>query len=184
MQRRKFLCTTAAVLPLAAISQKVTVPTSRSKEGVWVKANESRFNEKTLVGGKSPNNIKISLKDTGGNLSVFEYIGNEKGGPPLHVHPNQDEIFYVVDGRYLFQVGDKQFHLNAGDTIFLPRELPHTFAQLSDTGKMLFFFQPAGKMEDFFRAIGELKSAPTPEQGAQIFADHEMKVVGPPLQFS
>jgi len=48
---------------------------------------------------------------------------------------------------------------------------------------MFFLFQPSGKMEDFFRVIGKLTSPPTPEQGAKIFADHDMKVVGPPLQF-
>jgi quercetin 2,3-dioxygenase len=59
----------------------------------------------------------------------------------------------------------------------------HTFAQLSEKGKMLFFFQPSGKMEDYFRAIGKLTGPPSPEQGAKIFADHDMKVVGPPLTY-
>ena len=45
--------------------------------------------------GLSPNNIKVSSKDTNGQLTVFEYIGKEKGGPPLHIHPNQDEIFFI-----------------------------------------------------------------------------------------
>lgn len=104
-------------------------------------------------------------------------------GPPLHVHPHQDEIFFIVQGEYLFQVGDDKHALKAGDTIFLPRTVPHTFAQLTDNGKMFFLFQPSGKMEDFFTVLGNLTSPPTPEQGAKIFADHDMKVVGPPLQY-
>ncbi len=48
---------------------------------------------------------------------------------------------------------------------------------------MFFLFQPSGKMEGFFRTLGDLKSVPTPEQGSKIFADHDMKVVGAPLQF-
>jgi quercetin 2,3-dioxygenase len=44
-------------------------------------------------------------------------------------------------------------------------------------------FQPSGKMEDFFRALGALKTQPTPEEGARIFAAYDMQVVGPPLQF-
>ncbi len=184
MERSKFLLTTAAAIPALLIGQNVQAQkTKRPNKGFVVKAKESRFSEKTLIGGKSPNDIKVSKKDTNSDLTVFEYTGNEKGGPPLHVHPHQDEIFFIVQGEYLFQVGEDKHSLMAGDTIFLPRTVPHAFAQLTDNGKMFFLFQPSGKMEDFFRAIGNLTSAPTPEQGAKMFADHDMKVVGPPLQF-
>ena len=184
MERKKFLLTTAAAIPALLIGQNVQAQkTKRPNKGFVVKATESRFGEKTLLGGQSPNDIKVSQKDTNGDLTVFEYVGNEKGGPPLHVHADQDEIFFIVQGEYFFQVGNDKHTLKAGDTIFLPRTVPHTFAQLTDNGKMFFLFQPSGKMEDFFRAIGNLTSAPTPEQGAKIFADHDMKIVGPPLQF-
>jgi quercetin 2,3-dioxygenase len=68
--------------------------------------------------------------------------------------------------------------------IFLPRGVPHAFAQLSDTGKLLYFFQPSGKMEDFFRASGNVKGIPTPEYDAKLFQDHDMEIKGPPLEFS
>jgi quercetin dioxygenase-like cupin family protein len=184
MKRKKFLLTTAAAIPALLIGQNVQAQkTKRTNKGFVVKASESRFNEKTLIGGKNPNDIKISQQDTSGDLTVFEYTGNVKGGPPLHIHPHQDEIFFIVQGEYLFQVGNDKHTLKAGDTIFLPRAVPHAFAQLTDNGKMFFLFQPSGKMEDYFRALSNLTSPPTPEQGAKIFTDHDMKVVGPPLQF-
>lgn len=183
MQRRKFLLTTAAALPAVAIGQNLNTPDDRTTKGFVVKANESRFDETTLLGGKSPNNIKVSSKDTANKLTVFEYIGNEKGGPPLHYHLKQDEIFFVVDGEYLFKVGDETYTLKTGDTIFLPREVPHTFAQLTDTGKMFFMFQPAGKMEDFFRTVAASAEDGEKYKGRDLFAEHEMKIVGPPLQF-
>jgi len=181
MKRRNFLLTTAAVIPVIAMGQDSKPQAERAKKGFVVKATESRFNEKTALGGTSPNDIKVSSKDTNGDLTVFEYTGNEKGGPPLHVHANQDEIFFILDGEYLFQVGDDRHNLKAGDTIFLPRKVPHAFAQLTDKGKMFFLFQPSGKMEDFFRTLGALTGPPTPEAGAKIFHDHDMEVVGPPL---
>lgn len=184
MERKKFLLATATALPALFIGKNVLAQGSkRPNKGFVVKAAESRFKEKTLIGGKSPNDIKVSHKDTNGDLTVFEYAGYEKGGPPLHIHPYQDEIFFIVQGEYLFQVGEEKHSLKAGDSIFLPRTIPHTFAQLSDTGKMFFIFQPSGKMEDFFRAIGKLTAPPSPEQGAKMFAEHDMKVVGAPLQF-
>ncbi|MDQ2864520.1 MAG: cupin domain-containing protein [Bacteroidota bacterium] len=183
MERKKFLLTTAAAIPALFIGQNVQAQkTKRPNKGFVVKATQSRFDEKTILGGKNPNDIKVSQKDTNGDLAIFEYTGSEKGGPPLHVHAYQDEIFFIVEGEYLFQVGEDKHNLKAGDTIFLPRTVSHAFAQLSDNGKMFFLFQPSGKMEDFFRVMGNLTSPPTPGQGAKIFADHDMKVVGPPLQ--
>lgn len=149
--------------------------------GMVIRSGKSRFAETTKINGVSPNDIKISGQDTKGELSIFEYTGKEKGGLPLHIHPHQDEIFYVLEGAYLFQVGDEKHRLQAGDIIFLPRGVPHAFAQLTDVGKMLFFFQPSGKMEDFFRALGKTQGIPTPEEGAKLFVDHDMKIVGPPL---
>lgn len=180
MQRRKFILTSMATVPAVnALAQTIT----EEKKGIVVKSGESRFGEQTKLGGLSPNDIKVSAKDTDGQLAVFEYIGKEKGGPPLHIHPKQDEIFFILEGEYLFQVGETKYQLKMGDTIFLPRNVPHTFAQLTEKGKMFFFFQPAGKMEDFFRKIGSMKSAPSPQEGAKIFEDHEMKVVGAPLSY-
>lgn len=177
MQRRKFLTVSLAT----AATSVVTTAQSESPKSFVVKNAKSRFGETTKLNGISPNDIKISSKDTNGNLSVFEFIGYAKGGPPMHIHPNQDEVFFIQEGKYKFVVGSEPHYLEAGDTIFLPRNVPHAFAQLSDTGKMMFLFQPSGKMEDYFRELGKLKSAPTPQEGAKIFADHDMKVVGPPL---
>lgn len=149
--------------------------------GFVVRSGKGRFGETTLINGKSPNDLKVAGKDTGGELSVFEYIGKETGGPPLHVHPRQDEVFYVTEGEYSFQCADERFLLKQGDMIFLPRGVPHAFAQRTAFGKMLFYFQPSGKMEDFFRVIAGLSAPPSPEEGAGIFRDHEMEIVGPPL---
>ncbi len=148
--------------------------------GFVVRAGQGRFGERTIINGRSANDIKISTEDTGGELSVFEYFGNEKGGPPMHVHPHQDEAFFIAEGKYLFQCSEEQFTLSKGDMIFLPRAVPHTWAQLEDVGKLLFFFQPAGKMEDFFRTIGGDK---TLAAGLDPFKEHDMKVVGPPLNY-
>lgn len=180
MHRREFINATLAAPVFATASSENAYPAPLSN-AFTVKAGAGRFGEKTKLFGKSPNDIKVSAKDTGGMLSVLEYTGGEKEGPPMHIHPNQDEIFYVLDGQYLFEVGGKRQTLTAGDLIFLPRNVPHTFAQLTDAGRMLFFMQPAGKMEDYFRTLGNMTNKPAPAEGAKIFADHDMQVVGPPI---
>lgn len=163
--------------PALSPSEPHTIAEKMS-HGFVVRAGQSRFGEKIVIGGVSPNDLKVSGKDTGGELAIFEYIGREKGGPPMHIHPHQDEVFYIAEGRYLFQCGEEQFTLQKGDMIFLPRAVPHTWAQLDDTGRLLFFFQPAGKMEGFFQAVGGNKPMPA---GFDPFKEHDMKIVGAPL---
>ena len=184
MDRKKFLFATTAAIPALLIGQSLKAQKpKRPNKSFVVKASESRFGEKTMLFGNSPNDIKVSQKDTNGDLTIFEYVGNVKGGPALHIHPNQDEIFFIVEGEYLFQVGEERHNLKSGDTIFLPRTIPHAFAQLTEQGKMFFLFQPSGKMEDFFRLISNPTFQPTPEEGAKISLEYGMKVVGPPLKF-
>ncbi|MCU0369203.1 MAG: cupin domain-containing protein [Cyclobacteriaceae bacterium] len=157
------------------------VYSSTLDNGYVIRAGESRFNEHVSHKNLSPVNLLLSKKDSDQTMSAFDYSGNSKGGPPLHVHHNQDEVFFITEGEYLFQAGDQRFTLSAGDTIFLPRKVPHTWMQLTDKGKLLFFFQPAGKMEEFFKIHNAQTSPPTPEEGARQFAEHEMTVLGPPI---
>jgi len=149
-----------------------------------VKRGDARFGEHYKMKGVTLNtlDIKISASDTNGDLAVFEQTGQTPlGGPPLHIHPFQDEWFYVIEGEYLFQVGDDQQKLHPGDTIFLPRNIKHAFLQLSENGKMIVSYLPAGKMENFFKVTDKWVTPPTPQEITKVFEDHDMKIVGPPL---
>ena len=184
MQRRKFITSTLAVSvlgPSVASVKKGTPKYGRSTKSILVRAGEDRFHEPIKFRGISPNLVKISAKDTDGQLSIFEYEGLAKMGPDLHVHFNQDEIFYIIDGEYLFQVGDEQQTLKAGDTIFLPRNVPHTWLQLTEKGKMIYLLQPAGKMEEFFKELNALKRPPTAQEMQAFALESGQKIVGPPL---
>jgi quercetin dioxygenase-like cupin family protein len=127
--------------------------------------------------------VKVSGSDTDGDLAIFEQTSLSQGrGTPLHVHHFQDEVFYVVEGSYYFQVGENKYNLAAGDSIFLPRKVPHAWTQVSEKGKMTVTFQPAGKLENFFLTMAALDHEPTAPEMAKIFADNEMQIVGPPLK--
>ncbi len=182
MQRRKFITSAIVTTTLGAtMTPGNAVATKRTTKGFVVKSSKSRFGETTRLFGTSPNDIKVSSQDTGGNLTIFEYAGHEKGGPPMHIHPHQDEIFYVLEDDYAFEVGGEKHRLTPGDTIFMPRNVPHAFAQLTDSGRMIFFLQPDNQMEDYFREVGKLTPMTAPQEGPKLFASHDMQVVGPPL---
>lgn len=181
MQRRTFLTATtlAATTQLTAFATPTIAGTKPSP--FIVKTGEARFGVHTPFRGINGNDVKISGKDTGGQLAVFEYVGNEKTGPSLHVHHEQDEIFSIIEGEYLFRVGDKEFTAKAGDTVFAPRGIPHTWLQLSEKGKQVYMVQPAGKLEEFFLKMNALKGPPTEEFMRGMHKEHGMTVVGPPM---
>lgn len=150
-----------------------------------VKEGEGRLHGHIQLKGVNSNilDVKISGSDNDGALAIFEQTSLTQGrGTPLHIHHFQDEMFYVVEGTYYFQVGEEKFNLSAGEYIFMPKKIPHAWTQVSDKGKMEVIFQPAGKMEDFFVAMSSLKKEPTKDLIAKIFTDNEMEVVGPPLK--
>jgi quercetin dioxygenase-like cupin family protein len=182
MKRRKFIFSTFLLSSL--FSFKKMTPHSAQEKGFKVGSGEARFGVHYKMKGVTSNvlDLKISGRDTGYELAVFEQTGlTPKGGPPMHIHPYQDEWFYVVEGEYLFQVGEYRYMIKAGDTIFLPRNVQHAFVQLTHHAKVLVSYLPAGKMEDFFSTTDKWNSPPSMEEIVKVFADHEMEVVGPPL---
>ena len=185
MKRGKFILTVLSIIPLATLAKIKTNFFMKPNKGFKVNAGEARFGERFKMKGVTLNilDIKISGADTENNLAMFEQTGlSPNGGPPLHIHPFQDEWFYVVEGEYLFQVGDDKYQMKSGDTIFLPRNIQHAFLQLTEKGKMIVSYLPAGKMEAFFKVTDNWTSPPTKEEIEKAFLDHDMKVVGPPLK--
>ncbi|HEY8596703.1 MAG TPA: cupin domain-containing protein [Devosiaceae bacterium] len=121
---------------------------------------------------------KVSSKDTGGALCVFDTYRFKQGGPPVHLHLDQDEWFLVLDGEFRFQVGEQMHHLRAGDSIFGPRGVPHAFRNLTDSAQLMVTFLPAGTMEGFFAS--EMVD-PLSQEFRDLSRRHGMIVVGPPL---
>jgi DNA-binding transcriptional MerR regulator/quercetin dioxygenase-like cupin family protein len=154
--------------------------------GFSIAAGKDRFGENIKLGGKEPNDCKVSARDTDGAMCVFEFTGASCG--PRHMHHEQDEWIYIIDGDFEFKVGDKHFRASTGESVFLPRKVPHVWACVSATpGKIINVYQPAGTMEEFFRAVGKYDGKPyihealSLDEFRELFNEHGMKVVGPPL---
>lgn len=185
MKRKKFILITFALIPIASFAKLIIKIMARTTKGFKVNSGEARYGKHYKMKGITLNvlDIKISSQDTDGDIAVFEQNGfTQKGGPPLHIHLYQDEFFYIVEGKYLFQVGDEEYQMEAGDIIFLPRNVQHAFIQLSEKGKVIVSYIPAGKMEEFFKATDLWTSPPTLTEIEKVFEAHDMKVVGPPLK--
>lgn len=159
--------------------------------GFSVAAGDDRFGEKVKLGGE-PNDCKVSAKDTGGAMCVFEFTGS--GGGPKHLHHEQDEWIYLIDGEIDLVIGKKHVRLGAGESVFIPRKVAHMWCRASGgAAKIINVYQPAGKMEEFFRAVSKSTKLPTREDVLKnsyteehiktvrdLFETHGMDVLGPP----
>jgi quercetin dioxygenase-like cupin family protein len=188
MKRNKFIAAilTIATIPITTFAQ-IQKNILRKDKGFKIAAGEGRIHGHIKLKGVNSNilDVKISGSDTDGDLAIFEQTSLSQGkGTPLHIHHFQDEIFYVIEGAYYFQVGDEKFNLAKGESIFLPRKVPHAWTQVSETGKMTVIVQPAGKLENFFITVAALDHEPTTKEMEKIFSDSDMQVVGPPLKIN
>src|SRR5258705_6637928 len=80
--------------------------------GFSVAAGKDRFDEHIKLGGE-PVDCKVSGKDTDGAMCIFEVTA----GWPRHLHHDQDEWIYVIDGEVEFEIGKKRFRLGAGESV-------------------------------------------------------------------
>jgi len=133
--------------------------------------------------------IKISAKDTDSEYGLIELVVPEGVGSPWHVHPEEDEWFYVLEGELTVWVGDTRLSLKAGSFAFGPKGVPHTFYVESGEAKFLVGFRPM-EFEGFLREVGEpapervvpppLEAHPDPAELAPIAERNGMELLGPP----
>jgi mannose-6-phosphate isomerase-like protein (cupin superfamily) len=102
-------------------------------------------------------------------------------GPPLHLHRDAAESFYVLEGEYIVYINDDQFVARPGSFVYVPANTPHTFKVSSaSAGKKLNLFTPAA-MTCFFErlALLEEQGEATPATLEQIASENHMQVLGP-----
>lgn len=125
----------------------------------------------------------------GGAYSVVEWV-SEPGipGTPLHVHSVTDEAFYVLEGTFAFQAGERTFEGGVGAFVFVPKGLEHAYWNEGATpAKMLITISPPGferyfeELADGLAAAGDDAAAATSVRKA-LSAKYDIEVIGPPRQ--
>jgi len=94
--------------------------------------------------------LKASRASTGGSLTLLE--SRLRHGPPLHVHANEDESFYILDGSLTVTCGREVFQAGPRSFVFLPRQVPHTFRPNGDEATVLLIGTPGG-LDEYFRDL-------------------------------
>ena len=111
----------------------------------------------------------VTGAETGGAYFAMEAVVQPGGGPPPHIHTNEDETFYVVEGRCSIRLGDDWVTARTGDFVNVPRGTVHCFHNDGAAPmRMILTFTPAG-IEHFFeetlqRALDPTQSSPEPPE--------------------
>jgi quercetin dioxygenase-like cupin family protein len=133
--------------------------------------------------------VKLTGAETDGAVGIVEVTS--PGGPaaPLHVHRREAETFCVLEGELTLFVGDEVVRASAGDVVYAPANIPHTYNIDSPMARILVISSPAG-FEQFVAEVGaptesaELPSEPAavdPERLGAIAAAHGIEILGPPM---
>lgn len=183
IRRRSLLEAAFCAAPLSALLSGLRQISDRT--AVRVQAGEDREGKKRAI-GLSSTTYKVLTQETKGALFVLEQSNRVKGGPPRHLHREEDELFFSLEGEYIVEVGSERFHLKSGDCVLGPRGIPHAWAFVGTTqGRMLLSFSPAGKMEAFFNSREQRGIKPgeySTSSNAHVMREFGMEYIGPPLK--
>lgn len=126
--------------------------------------------------------VLATSAQTGGEFSLLQTQSEPpQFGPPLHLHRDAAEAFFVLEGEYLMFIENEQTHCPPGTFVYVPRATPHTFKVISSgPGKKLNLFSPAA-MTQFFEELADAEAtgSATPELLDEIAARSHMDVLGP-----
>ena len=124
--------------------------------------------------------LKVVGRESGGTMSAYEFvIPPETAGPPLHLHRNWDEAFYVLEGEMTFLIDGRTSTVPAGSFVFIPRGILHTFWNEGTVpAKQLTVFTPAG-IEEYFEEVTRVLEGGgenTLEAATALMEKHDMVV--------
>ena len=120
----------------------------------------------------------VTGEESGGAYFAMEALVPPGGGPPLHIHRNEEETFYVLEGEMEFRLGEDTITAGAGDFVNVPRGTVHRFENTgTKTARLLLTFTPAG-IEHWFeetleRAPNDVDAADVPDNVEEVAARYD-----------
>ena len=124
--------------------------------------------------------VKASGEQTNDAFSLLEAEEPAGFGPPLHIHRDAAEAFYVLEGEYVIHLDDREFVCRSGSFIFIPAGRRHGFRVGAVASRKLNIYTPAA-MVGYFEELAAATGAGDvdPDRLSQIALRYSMEVIGP-----
>jgi quercetin dioxygenase-like cupin family protein len=187
LNRRQIITSTSAALTLSALVDFNTKGDQSDNQPFLVRKGKAHEGRPILIQG-DPEAFATKVRGVDGNktYSVIEVHTPPNRGPFLHVHPSQNELFFVFYGSIGIQCSSERTILSAGDTFMVPANMPHAFVSLGkEESRMLNIFDPPGDMERYFSDLAAVLNEDADEKKLiSVYTRYGIKVVGPHLEAS
>jgi quercetin dioxygenase-like cupin family protein len=143
--------------------------------------------EGRVIPGPEGLTVKVSGQESGGAIGFLEGTSPPGFGPPRHVHHGADERFYVLEGEFLFALGEQLVTATPGTFVYIPRGTVHAPKVVgNEPGRVLVAFVPGGS-EQAFDELADLATepgangSPDPVKVQRVVVKYESEFVGPPV---
>jgi len=123
--------------------------------------------------------LKAGADETGGIVSVLEAEEPPGFGPPLHIHHDAAEAFYVLEGEYVMFLEEREVRCPAGTFLFIPAGMRHGFRVGALPSRKLNFFFPAAMVGYFDELSAAVARGDADDALDTIASRHAMEIVGP-----
>lgn len=118
--------------------------------------------------------LLLAGTETGNQFSLLENTSSGASQTPVHIHADDDETLYMMEGEMEAVIAGQRHVVQAGKTVFLPRGVPHQLMNASGRPtRYLLLCTPAG-FENFVAEAGQVRPAgsqpgpPSPEDVARL----------------
>lgn len=110
--------------------------------------------------------------------------------PPLHVHAELDDTWYILEGQMAVCCGDEELIVGAGHWVSMPRGVPHTFVVIGDRQARILMVHDNASFRDLVRALGIPATArvvpdqpafPAMDELIRVASANDLTPVGPPM---
>ena len=154
----------------------MTKPTETHPRPIILRPDEGR----SIDLGNFQMSVKASGEQTNDAFTLLEADEPPGFGPPMHIHREAAEAFYVIAGEYVIFVRDQEFACPAGSFIYIPAGVPHGFRVGPVPSRKLNLYTPAAMIGYFDELSAALATGePNPDALTQIADRYGMDVIGP-----
>lgn len=124
--------------------------------------------------------VKAESGDTAGAFTLLEATEPPNFGPPMHIHHNAAEAFYVLEGQYIMFIDQEEVRCPAGSFVFIPAGTVHGFRVGPVPSRKLNLYIPQAMIGYFDELAAAIRSGNADDaQLGEIAERYGMEVLGP-----